>query len=74
MENHSYKAIKKSIRKKVLDYLKYLLESIKADNQIQRNITLKIAQLYSKVPFYFNVHADWRGRIYTQSFFITLYN
>jgi DNA-directed RNA polymerase len=68
-------SIKFGINNLVLDYLnnegKYLLDSIKPKNKLQREITLKIGQLFSKVPFYLNVHADWRGRIYTQSFFIT---
>jgi hypothetical protein len=68
-------SIKFGINNTVLNYLnnegKYLLDSIPPENIIQREIIFKIAQLYSKVPFYLNVHADWRGRIYTQSFFIT---
>lgn len=64
-----------SINKTLLEYLKtegqYLLDIIKPENILQREITLKIADLFSNVPFYLNVQADWRGRIYTQSFFIS---
>ena len=53
------------------------------DNYLQRlnnkseklhfNITFKIAKCFSKlnIPFYINHNADWRGRLYTQSFFIS---
>lgn len=68
-------SIKFSINTLLLEYLNnegnFLLDLIKEDNDTQRAIVLKIAESFSKVPFYLNVHADWRGRIYTQSFFIT---
>jgi DNA-directed RNA polymerase len=58
-------SIKFRVNNLLLDYLtspmgegKYLLELIKPDNIIHREITLKIAKLFSKVPFYLNVHAD----------------
>ena len=43
------------------------------DNSLKINneITLKIANLFRDIPFYLNTHADWRGRIYTHSFYIT---
>ena len=44
---------------------------IKEDNDIHRTMTLKIAESFSNVTFYFYAQAVWRGRIYTQSFFIT---
>ena len=34
-------------------------------------MTLKLAELYSNVPFYLTVNSDWIVRLYTQSFFIT---
>jgi len=47
---------------RLLNYLgkegKYFLDAITPENSMQREITLKIAQLYSKVSFYLNVHAD----------------
>lgn len=49
----------------------YLLESVKADDELQRVLTLEIAKLYSKSCFYLSTHADWRGRIYTQSFYLS---
>lgn len=68
-------SIKFGVNNLLLDYLmnegRYILDHIEADNDLQRNITLEIAKLFSQVPFYLNVHADWRGRIYTQSFFIS---
>ena len=35
------------------------------------DITLKIANVYSKIPFYLPTNADWRGRVYTSSFFLS---
>lgn len=57
----------------LLDTLK-LKESnteITKSEKLQRNITLKLAEIYRNFPFYLNTHADWRGRIYTHSFFIS---
>ena len=43
-----------------------------SDSEIlQRTITFKLAEVYKNIPFYLNVHSDWRGRIYTHSFFIS---
>nr|AVR57735.1 plasmid-derived RNA polymerase [Termitomyces sp. T132]AVR57756.1 plasmid-derived RNA polymerase [Termitomyces sp. T132] len=70
-------SVKFGINDLVLDYLKnegnYLLDLIKPDNSLQRDITLLIADLFYKIrfPFFLNVNADWRGRLYTHSFFIT---
>jgi DNA-directed RNA polymerase len=79
--NSLYKAInylnsiKFRVNNLLLDYLigegKFLLETIDPENKVHREITLKIAKLFSRVPFYLNVNADWRGRVYTQSFFIS---
>lgn len=64
-----------SINNLFLNYIKnegnYLLNEIKAEDEMQRIITLKVSETFSNTPFYLNVHADWRGRIYTKSFFIT---
>jgi hypothetical protein len=38
---------------------------------LQKVITIKIAETYKNIPFYLNTHADWRGRLYTNSFFIS---
>ena len=35
------------------------------------DITLRIAKLYKDIPFYLPTNADWRGRIYTSSFFLS---
>jgi len=68
-------SIKFSINSLLLDYLNnegnYLLDEVKSEDELQRLITLKIGETYENVPFYLNVHADWRGRLYTQSFYIT---
>jgi hypothetical protein len=47
----------------MLDYLlssegSYLLENIKADDELQRSLTLEVAKLLSKSCFYLNTHAD----------------
>lgn len=49
---------------------KYLLEDVELTRSeiLQRIITIKIGLLFSKLPFYLSIHADWRGRVYTQSF------
>jgi hypothetical protein len=55
-------SIKFSINNTLLNYIKnegkFLLEEIKGDNDTQRIITLKIAESFSNIPFYLNVHAD----------------
>jgi hypothetical protein len=69
-------SIKFGINNSLLEYItseqgKYILECVKADDDLQRIITLKLAKIYSNIPFFLNTHADWRGRIYTQSFFLS---
>ena len=71
-------SIKFNINKDLLHFIKnegnYLLDrEDKTDKSyhLQRDITLKLAELYANVPFYLTVNSDWRGRLYTQSFFIT---
>lgn len=48
----------------------YLLTEIKAEDELQQSITLKLAETFINKILYLNVKADWRGRIYTESFFI----
>ena len=52
-----------------------ILLDIKKDKDntelLQNIITIKIAETYKNLPFYLNTFADWRGRIYTNCFFIT---
>lgn len=60
----------------MLDYIlspqgSFLLESVKASDELQRALTLEVAKLYSHGKFYLNTHADFRGRIYTQSFYLS---
>jgi len=68
-------SIKFSINNKLLRYLlnegSYLFDNY-TKNTLQRDITLKVAETFANCnkPFYLSVHADWRGRLYTQSFFI----
>nr|YP_025889.1 DNA-dependent RNA polymerase [Moniliophthora perniciosa]AAQ74287.1 DNA-dependent RNA polymerase [Moniliophthora perniciosa] len=69
-------SIKFGVNNMLLDYItseegKYILEHIKPNDALQRTITLEVAKLYERGPFYLNTHADWRGRIYTQSFFLS---
>ena len=37
----------------------------------ERTITLSVADTFQNIPIYLNVNSDWRGRIYTQSFFLS---
>ena len=41
------------------------------ETKLFKDWTLKIAELYNGYPFYLNHYTDWRGRIYTDSFYIT---
>lgn len=50
----------------ILDYYKKLDKNVYSNNIF----TLDIAKLYSNIPIYLNVNIDWRGRIYTQSFYL----
>lgn len=67
--------IKFSINNSLLNYLKnegrYLLDSVDIGNKDKHLITLELADIYKNIPFYLNVHADWRGRVYTHSFYIS---
>jgi hypothetical protein len=67
--------IKFGVNKLLLNYLdnegQFLLNEIDIKDSLQKEITLKIARSFSNIPFYLTTNADWRGRIYTQSFFIT---
>jgi len=69
-------SLKFGINTKLLNYLlsaegSYILEIIEAEDKLQRTITLNIAEIYKNTYFYLNTHTDWRGRIYTQSFYIS---
>ncbi len=70
--------IKFNVNKELLNYIlnegSYLLECDKDDNDkrnLQNSITIKVAKIYSKYNFYLNVNSDWRGRLYTNSFFLS---
>lgn len=34
-------------------------------------VTIKVAEAYKDKTFYLNTYADWRGRIYTNSYYLT---
>jgi DNA-directed RNA polymerase len=65
------------INKSLLNYLnnegKYLLDEVglTTSEKLQRFITIKLALLFSNLPFHLSIHEDWRGRLYTQAFFIS---
>lgn len=50
---------------------KYILDEIKSKDDLQRTITLKLAESLSSSNFYLTVRSDWRGRLVTESFFLT---
>ena len=41
------------------------------DNILRDFVTLEIAKTLSNIPFYFKTFTDWRGRIYTQSHYLS---
>jgi len=49
----------------------YTDDDISESESLQQAITIKIAETYKNIPIYLNTHADWRGRLYTNSFFIS---
>lgn len=55
----------------ILNEGEYLLENKNEKQIFQNNITLKVASIYSKFKFYLNLNCDWRGRLYTNSFFLS---
>jgi DNA-directed RNA polymerase len=68
-------SIKFKINNDFLDFILndgyFLLSSEDEKNWTQNLISIKIAQTFINTPFYINTFADWRGRIYTNSFFIS---
>ncbi len=67
--------IKFSINTDFLEYLnskgKKLLETGDETDKLDRHYLLTLAESYKSCSFYLTTHADWRGRIYTQSFYLT---
>jgi len=59
----------------LLDYLlndgKYLLDYYGSNDELSLHITLNLAETLRNTPFYLTTHADWRGRLYTDSFYLT---
>lgn len=41
------------------------------DNVLRDAVTLEIAKIFYNIPFYLNTYADWRGRIYTASYYLS---
>jgi hypothetical protein len=69
-------SIKFGINVSLLEFLhtekgQQLLSIESSEDFLKREITLKIAQAFKNIPFYISTQADWRGRIYAQSYFIT---
>lgn len=69
-------SVKLSFNEDLLNYLlndgKFLFnnsESLTESELYQMHIQLNVAQTYLNVPIYVPLQADWRGRIYTKSFF-----
>ena len=46
----------------------YTEDDMSESERLQKAITIKIAETYKNIPIYLNTHADWRGRLYTNSF------
>ena len=69
-------SIKFGVNNDLLNYIlspegSYILENITPEDELQRIITLNVAYVYRNTYFYLNTHADWRGRLYTQSFYLS---
>lgn len=76
-------SIKFKVNTEVLDYIltfKNILfknyyntsDNEKLNDKILRDlVTLEIAKTFYSVPFYLNTFADWRGRIYTNSYYLS---
>jgi DNA-directed RNA polymerase, mitochondrial len=69
-------AVKFGINNDLFNYLNnegiFLIKELKdKSEELQRITTLQIAETYSNIPFYLPLQCDWRGRIYTNPFFIT---
>jgi len=69
--------LKFKVNTDLLDYLEndgsFILDYYndnKMDKYINNIISMKIAEVYKNIPIYLNVNIDWRGRIYTQSFYL----
>lgn len=68
-------SLKFKINSDFLDYLNnegsFILDSYKnTSSYINNVIAFNIANIYRDIPFYLNVSLDWRGRIYTHSFYL----
>ena len=70
-------SIKFNINRDLLEYLnntedgKILLETGNETENLDRYYLLTLAESYKSCSFYLTTNADWRGRIYTQSFYLT---
>ena len=41
------------------------------DHILRDTVTLEVAKTYANIPFYLNTYADWRLRIYTNSYYLS---
>lgn len=46
------------------------IDELDKTSKLQLHLTLKLAEIYKNLTFYLNVNSDWRGRLYTSSFFL----
>lgn len=53
------------------DYYSLGDKEAQKDKQLQDLITLEVAKTFKNIPFYLNTFADWRGRIYTHSYYLS---
>ena len=64
-----------TIKNELLEYISTigsnLLNLLDTEDRFNSEITLKIARTYKDMTLYLPVHSDWRGRIYTYSFYIS---
>jgi hypothetical protein len=52
------------------DYLINMdIDKLTISEKYQRVVQIEVAKTYLKNPFYVPLQTDWRGRIYTKSFF-----
>jgi hypothetical protein len=68
-------SIQFTINKELLEYIVNNFDILDIDNldnttKLQTQITIKLANIYKDLTFYLNVNSDWRGRLYSSSFFL----
>lgn len=68
-------SLKFSVNSDFINYIEnegsFILDHYKSSKSYINNIiAYDIAKVYKNFPFYLNVNLDWRGRIYTHSFYL----